>query len=82
MEKNGGEERGLKEGKKEGKREGKKEGKAQLILLFLQAKYGDLPTELRRLVAKLSSAKADHRVAHLPQCDTLADVQAWLDTNA
>lgn len=69
-------------GAERGKKEGKKEGKTESILVFLEAKHGPLPKELRKAVAQLSSVKASRLLAHLPQCETLDDVQAWLDGNA
>lgn len=69
-------------GEKRGKMEGKRKGRIDFILLFLQSKHGELPKEFRKAVSLLSAAKANRVITHLPQCETLQDVQSWLDENA
>jgi predicted transposase YdaD len=77
-----GKREGKREGKKEGKEEGRKEGKIESILVYLEAKHETLPQDLRQAISELSSAKASRLLAHLPRCETLGDVEAWLEANA
>jgi predicted transposase YdaD len=62
-----------------GERRGKQAGKAETILLYLRAKHGPLPKELRRAVLNLSVAKANRLIEHLAHCESLQDVESWLD---
>jgi predicted transposase YdaD len=76
-----GEKRGEERGKREGKEEGKREGTMETILLFLENRHGPVSKELRKTVAMLSPKKASRLIAHLAQCESLAEVQAWLEQN-
>jgi predicted transposase YdaD len=77
-----GEARGIKEGKKEGIKEGRKEGMIKSVLVFLEAKHGPMSKPLQKAISNLSAAQANRLLARLPQCETLEDVQRWLDKNA
>jgi predicted transposase YdaD len=73
---------GEKRGEKRGVERGKKEGKTDSILRFLDAKHGTLSKEMRKSISALSTADANRLLAHLPDCETLDDVQVWLERNA
>ena len=69
-----GEKRGEKRGEQRGRREGKREGKIASILVYLEAKYKQLPSEVQKALSTLSSSNADRLAAHLPRCKSLRDV--------
>ena len=73
---------GEKRGEQRGRRECKREGKIASILVYLEAKYKQLPSEVQKALSTLSSSKADRLAAHLPRCKSLRDVTSWLDKNA
>jgi len=73
---------GEERGETKGKREGKREGKSDALERFLRAKHGELPTELRAAIGKLTITKLNRLLADLHQCNTLDDVTAWIDQHA
>lgn len=58
---------------------GEKRGFERAIEEFLQAKHGQIPKGLRGKVQKLDIEQARRLLRQLPRCDSLRDVESWLE---
>jgi predicted transposase YdaD len=76
------EELGAARGRQEGRQQGRQEGQAQLVLRLLRRRFGAVPEQLESQIRALPTEKSEDLGEALLDFSQLAQVQAWLSTNA
>ena len=61
-----------------GEARGEARGLDQAVVLFLQARFGQLSKVMRTQIERLSSDEAKELIAQIPSWDKLQDVKDWL----
>lgn len=76
-----GEEKGLLIGRQQGREEGRQQGEANLILLILESRLGEIPSSLREQIQGLSIEHIENLGKAVLNFNTSEDLRNWLSTH-